>query len=145
LQGGTEISVYAARCLLQMERRTVPGETVAQATAELQAIVAELAAQDATFKATVTPTFSREPFSIAEEADIVQIVDRAAHRHLGRKPDHIGQTFWTDAAIFAEAGFDTVLIGPTGHGLHSDEEWVELDSVLDLAHILADTAVRFCT
>lgn len=144
LQGGTEISVYSANCLLQMERRTVPGETAAQATAEIQAIIDRLAETDATFQATVTPTFGREPFYIGEEAAIVQTLDQVVQAHLGKSPDHIGQTFWTDAAIFAEAGVETVLIGPTGHGLHSAEEWVELDSVLDLAHILAETAVRFC-
>jgi acetylornithine deacetylase len=37
-----------------------------------------------------------------------------------------------------------VLIGPTGAGLHSAEEWVDLQSVYDLAQILAETAVRYC-
>ena len=39
LQGGTEISTYADRCTLKIERRTIPGETVHGATAELQAII----------------------------------------------------------------------------------------------------------
>ena len=30
LQGGTELSTYAARCTLKIERRTIPGETLAQ-------------------------------------------------------------------------------------------------------------------
>ena len=57
---------------------------------------------------------------------------------------HSGQTFWTDAAVFAAAGMETVLIGPSGHGLHSAEEWVDIQSVIDLAAILADTAVIYC-
>lgn len=143
LHGGTELSVYAAHCRLQMERRTVPGETVASATAELQAIIDRLSAADPTFRATVTPTFSRPPFAVNETADIVQAVTQAAETRLGRKPDVIGQLFWTDAAIFAAAGMETMLIGPTGHGLHSAEEWVDLASVVDLAAILADTAVCY--
>ncbi|MBX3058464.1 MAG: ArgE/DapE family deacylase [Anaerolineae bacterium] len=143
LHGGTELSVYAAHCRLQMERRTVPGETVASATAELQAIIDRLSAADPTFRATVTPTFSRPPFAVNETADIVQAATQAAETRLGRKPDVIGQLFWTDAAIFAAAGMETMLIGPTGHGLHSAEEWVDLASVVDLAAILADTAVSY--
>lgn len=144
IHGGREISVYADHCLLQMERRTIPGETVAQATAELQAILDRLAAADETFRGTVEATFHREPFAVTAEAPIVQTLAQAATHRLGYEPEHTGQTFWTDASLFAAAGIDTVLIGPRGHGLHSDEEWVEAQSVLDLAAILAETAVDYC-
>ena len=63
---------------------------------------------------------------------------------LGQAPAHIGQTFWTDAALFAEAGMDAVLLGPKGGGPHSAVEWVDLQSAVDLAQILTETAVRFC-
>jgi len=65
LRGGKEVSIYADHCLLQVERRTVPGETVAQATSELQGIIDLLAEGDSTFKAAVKPTFWREPFEVA--------------------------------------------------------------------------------
>jgi acetylornithine deacetylase len=144
LQGGSEISVYAAHCLLQIERRTAPGESAAAATAELQAIIDQLAEEDPTFQGAVTATFSREPLEIAADAPIVQALESAMSSRLGGKPAHTGQTFWTDAAILSAAGMDTVLVGPIGHGLHSAEEWVDLQSVFDLAHILAQTAIDFC-
>jgi len=144
LRGGKEVSVYAASCLLQMERRTAPGETQDQATAELQEIVDRLSAADETFKATVNPTFRREPFVIEEDAKIVQTLEGALGNRLGQKTPHRGQTFWTDAALFAEAGMETVLIGPTGYGLHSAEEWVDIQSTIDLAYVLAETAIKYC-
>ncbi len=49
IQGGTEISKYAAHCKLTIERRTIPGETVESATAELQEIIDRLVVQDPTF------------------------------------------------------------------------------------------------
>ena len=144
LRGGKEVSIYAASCLLQMERRTAPGETHDQATAELQEIIDRLSAADETFKATVIPTFRREPFVIEEDAEIVQVLERALVNRLGTKSPHRGQTFWTDAALFAEAGIETVLIGPTGYGLHSAEEWVDIQSTIDLAYVLAETAINYC-
>ncbi len=144
LHGGTEISMYAASSHLTLERRTIPGETQAQATAELQAIIDQLAAEDETFKATVKPTFRREPFEISADAPIVQTLEQAITHRLGQKPLHTGQTFWTDAALLAEAGIETALLGPIGQGLHSAEEWVDVQSVVDLAAILAETAVNFC-
>lgn len=144
ITGGTEPSIYSAYCLLKVERRTVSGETEAQITGELQAIIDRLASEDPTFKASVRPVFARESFEIAADAPIVRVVEELTTKRLGQPPEHIGQTFWTDAAILAGAGIDTVLIGPTGHGLHSAEEWVDIQSVLDLAHILAETAISYC-
>jgi acetylornithine deacetylase len=144
IQGGTELSVYPANCRLQVERRTVPGESVEEATAELQAIIDKLSAADPTFHATVTHLFSRAPFEIAADAPIVQALHQAATEHLGDFPSHVGAPFWTDAALLEEAGINTVLMGPTGAGLHSDEEWVDLRSVIDLAAILTGTAIDFC-
>jgi acetylornithine deacetylase len=144
IQGGTEISKYAERCKLTIERRTVPGETVEGATAELQAIIDRLAKQDSTFKATVKATFWREPFEVKKDAEIVQILDKVLDERLGHHPEHTGQTFWTDAALIADAGMETAILGPTGYGLHSTEEWVEMESVSDLAYILAETAIQYC-
>ncbi|MCP4424568.1 MAG: M20/M25/M40 family metallo-hydrolase, partial [Chloroflexi bacterium] len=144
LRGGTEVSMYAARSHLSIERRTIPGETQDQATVELQAIIDQLVAEDETFKATVKPTFRREPFEIEAEAPIALTLEQAITNRLGAKPAHTGQTFWTDAALLVEAGIDTVLLGPIGQGLHSAEEWVDVQSVVDLAAILAETAVNFC-
>jgi acetylornithine deacetylase len=144
IQGGTELSVYPATCHLQLERRTIPGETVEQATAELQAILDRLAAADPTFRAELTTFFNRAPFSVAADAPIVTTLEQAVIRRSGTPPPHVGATFWTDAALLADAGMDTVLIGPIGQGLHSAEEWVDVASVVDLTAILADTAIAFC-
>jgi len=144
IQGGTEISKYAGNCKLTIERRTVPGETVEVCTKELQDIIDRLAEQDSSFKATVKAAFWREPFEVQEDAEIVQIMDKALDERLGHHPEHTGQTFWTDAALIADTGADTVLLGPVGYGLHSAEEWVEMQSVVDLAYVLAKTAIEYC-
>lgn len=144
IQGGTELSVYPAHCVLEMERRTAPGETVEQATQELQAICDRLHAADPSVHLTVTPFLARGPFAIDQDAPIVQVVERHLAQRLGRTPAHVGASFWTDAALLAEAGIPTVILGPVGQGLHSAEEWVDLHSLADLASVLAATAVEFC-
>jgi acetylornithine deacetylase len=144
IQGGTEISIYAAHCLLEIERRTSPGETEPGATKELQAILDDLAAEDPSFRASLKPKFTREPFEVDSQARIVKTLEEVFTRRMGAAPKHSGQTYWTDAAILSKSGMETVLIGPIGSGLHSAEEWVELDSVIDLAYILAYTAANYC-
>ncbi len=144
IQGGTDYSTYSARCLLNVERRIIPGESEPQATQELQDILAKLAETDATFKATVKPFTVRPPFETDPNADIVQTVKTVMTRRFGNAPDIGGVTFWTDAAFLAAAGIDTLLLGPTGHGLHTAEEWVDIASLVDLASILAETSINFC-
>ncbi|HKW99659.1 MAG TPA: ArgE/DapE family deacylase [Bryobacteraceae bacterium] len=144
ISGGTGLSTYAASCKLEIERRSVPGETEAQAVGEIQAIVERLAAADSSFRATVRPFFTRDPFEVSPDAAIVQVIDRATRDVLGREPRHFGDTPWMDAALLAAAGTETVVIGPRGAGAHAAEEWVDLESVAQLAEILVRAALDYC-
>jgi acetylornithine deacetylase len=144
IQGGTGLSTYAARCRLQVERRTVPGETVDGVVAEVRDLADRLSIADPSFEATVRPFFSREPFEVSRDAPIVQALADSAHAVLGHHPAFVGDTPWMDAALLAESGVETVVMGPTGSGEHSEVEWVDLESVVRMAEILARTAVAYC-
>jgi acetylornithine deacetylase len=144
LNGGSGLSTYAASSTVQIERRTIPGETEAQAVAEIQVICDGLAAADPDFHAQVRPFFVRDPFEVPPDAPIVKAVDRAAARVLGRAPAHMGDTPWMDAALLQAAGIETVVFGAAGAGAHADIEWVNVDSVVKLAEILAESAVDYC-
>jgi acetylornithine deacetylase len=142
--GGTGTSTYAAHCRLEIERRTIPGETEASAVGEIQAILDTLAADDASFRARVRPLLSRGSFEAKRESSIVASVHSAATEVLGAPPRIIGEPYWMDAALMADAGIETVVIGPTGAGAHAAKEWVDLASVESLAEILARTAASYC-
>jgi len=144
LRGGTGPSIYAARCHLEIERRTIPGEREAEVVAEVQRIVDRLTDEDPTFQATVRPSLVRGPFEARPGSAVVRAVQDAARSALGASPRVIGQSFWMDAALLADAGVDTVVIGPTGAGAHAVEEWVDMRSVVQLTEILARTARDFC-
>jgi acetylornithine deacetylase len=144
IEGGTGLSTYAASCRLKIERRTVPGETVDAAVEEICAIVNRLAAEDPSFSATVRPFFSREPFEVSPDAAIVRTLRGAASSVLGRAPALVGDTPWMDAALLAAAGVETVVMGPHGAGEHSAIEWVDIETVIQMAEILARTATDYC-
>jgi acetylornithine deacetylase len=144
LSGGTALSVYAARSTLNIERRTIPGESGAQAAAELQAIADRLAAADPTFRAEVRPFFQREPFEAFPDSTLVELTRRAAATALGETRPVMGHTYWMDSALFLATGVDTVVIGPVGGGLHTPDEWVDVESCERLAEILVRTATDYC-
>ena len=111
---------------VRIERRTIPGETEAQALAEIQALLDRLSASDTSFHATVKSFFAREPFEVAVDAPIVKAVQSAASKVLQRPIDPAGVSFWTDAALLAAAGIPTAVFGPIGTGAHAVEEWIDL-------------------
>jgi len=144
IQGGDGLSTYAASCKLQIERRTVPGETETQVLRELRQIADRLAAADATFSSEVRSFFVREPFEVAREAEIVRSLDRSVRKVLGGEPRYMGDTPWMDAALLQAAGVETVVIGPAGGGAHAAMEWVEMESVAQVAGILSEAALDYC-
>lgn len=144
IHGGEGLSTYAASCKLQIERRTIPGETEAQAVREISAIIDNLRAKDPTFDAKVHTFFARDPFEVSPEAPIVRALAQASTRVLGRTPDYMGDTPWMDAALLHAAGIETVVMGPGGGGAHAAVEWVDLESVAQVAEILAETAIEYC-
>jgi acetylornithine deacetylase len=144
ISGGQELSSYPERCVLAIERRTVPGETPEQAEAEVAAILRECAATDPAFRAVVRLGVSREPMETPADAPIIASVALHAADVLGGPVKHIGMPYWTDAASLAAAGIPTVLFGPRGGGMHATHEWVDLESVRQCAALYERVIADIC-
>jgi acetylornithine deacetylase/succinyl-diaminopimelate desuccinylase-like protein len=144
IRGGQEISSYAAACYLQVERRTVPGDTIETIGAEYDAIIRQLQQLDPDFSAMVTTGIIRNPFEVDEDEEIVQVLRSAIIEVRGEEPKYIGKAGWADSALLSEAGIPTTYFGPAGFGAHGAEEWVDIDSLENFATILAATAHAFC-
>lgn len=144
ISGGQELSSYPERCLLSVERRTLPGETPASVEAELLGIIDEVRRSDPSLHATVRRGIDRSPLETREDEQIVQAIQAASVQVLHRPSPISGVPFWTDAAVLAAAGIPSVLFGPAGSGAHAVEEWVDLQSVKTCAEIYLETAMRFC-
>ena len=132
IEGGQEYSSYPARCLLRGERRTVPGEQREQVEAELRGLLGEA-------DATISFPFGRDPMETSADEPIV----RAVQTQTGSRDLH-GAPFWTDAALFAEAGIPAVLYGPRGEGAHAAVEWVEVESLERCRDLYVAVASEFC-
>lgn len=144
IEGGTDWSTYPAGCRLRLERRSIPGETPAEVTAELQKIITTLSVQDPDFNARLRQLLVRRPLETNPESGLVRSLQGAFSEKLNRSPELTGAAYWSDAALLEEAGMEAVLLGPVGGGLHGQEEWVELSSVYELAGVLAAAAAAYC-
>jgi len=143
IEGGRELSSYPDRCALQVERRTIPGEPDTVLASEVKAVLARLSQADPAFTATTTAMFARPPYEIDAAHPLPGVLGASA-RAAGCRAATIGMSFWTDAAVLGGAGIPSVLFGPSGAGLHSVEEWVDLASVRQCRDALAGAIRVWC-
>jgi acetylornithine deacetylase len=134
IEGGIEMSSYPARCVIGLERRTLPGETRDDIDAEVAALGGS----------SHRVTLVREPFEVRQDAEIVTAISDAAAGVLGAAPAIAGASYWADAALIAAAGIPTVMFGPSGDGAHAIEEWVSIADTVAVARTLVATARALC-
>ena len=144
INGGTEISVYPAICELEIERRTLPGENMKTCRLEIAKIIDLAKATDPDFEASFETYFERIPLEVDPNEEIVKSLTANFKAYNQKNPEYKGLSFWTDAALLAQAGIPSVIFGPKGKGLHSAVEYVELESVVNTAEIIANTIIDFC-
>jgi acetylornithine deacetylase len=129
--------------MLQMERRTLPGESGTAGIDEVIRICRELASEDPTFRVNALQKFSRPGYEIPQNHELTRTLAESLSK-VGGAPVVAGASFWTDAAILGLAGIPSVLFGPGGAGLHSVEEHVVLADVLCCRDTLVELTGAFC-
>ena len=144
IEGGAELSSYPARCVLRIERRTLPGERAADVERELDALLDRCRAADPQLRAERRTLLVREPFEVDPDHALVRAVRDAAAEVLPEAPRVGGASFWADAAFIAAAGTPTVMLGPGGEGAHAMEEWVSLADTEAVVRALVAVAGRVC-
>ncbi len=144
INGGIELSTYPDHCKIELERRTLPEETLEIVDKEIKDIISELCLNDNQFKADHEIFFYRPGLEILKDESIVQSIIKASQKVLNRKPRFMGFSGWMDSALIAGAGIPTAIIGPKGSGAHSAVEYVDFKSVVKAARIYLNTILDFC-
>lgn len=145
ISGGVELSTYPPDCTLKAEWRTLPRQDDKELMIRVQRVIDRQSERDEHFGAKLTQLLTRYPFEISPRAKIVQSVVSSSEEVLGITPEFSGMSGWGDSGLFAEAGIDVILYGPSGDGAHAREEWVDLQSVNEVAAVLVRTAQKFCS
>lgn len=142
IKGGSAPFTYADQCKMIFERRTLPGENKDEMLQSLKAINEKLLKKQ--IKAEVSTLMWRDGFEGDKEGPMVTSLRDAFKDVTGQNAHFIGHTWWEDSALISDIGIDTVIFGPTGHGLHSAIEWVDIKSVITMADILYQTVSDYC-
>jgi acetylornithine deacetylase len=145
IEGGLGISTYPDRCVLRLERRTLPGESAPQTLEEVRAACERVRARRATLDAEVTLEFAQGPSDVPTDAPVVRALTSALEG-AGEPVRVEGMSAWTDAALLNDAGIPAICFGPGDIALaHAAEEWVELAEIERATKVLARLVRAWCT
>ena len=134
INGGTAPNVVPDSCIVRFDRRMVPGETIPQALAEVDAVLAQLF-EDFGLRATRSDPWLELPaVEMSEDHPLVQAGLSACTHPGGGSPPHAeGVPYCTDANILTgHAALPSIVLGPGSiDQAHSPEEWVDVQEVRD--------------
>ena len=144
VNGGREMSSYPARCTLRLERRTVPSESADSVAEEIEEIISRLSTEDPAFHASSRVMLVRNPWQADPRSQIVKTTAAAIEAVTGAPSATMTQTGWLDSALLGDVGIPTVICGPSGEGLHSEVESIDVTSLGTCTEIYAEIIRRFC-
>ncbi|MEV4312093.1 M20/M25/M40 family metallo-hydrolase [Actinocrispum sp. NPDC049592] len=144
ISGGREESTIPDRCVITVERRYLPGDTLLALERAIEDLLAECRDADSELEVSAKTTFVRRPLETPHDTEVLPVLMAAAKDVTGARPKIAGASYWADSAFISAAGIPTVLYGPGGEGAHADVEWVSIAETVACARTLTETAVNFC-
>lgn len=144
IEGGTGMSTYPDRCVVRLERRTLPGEVGEAAADEVRRAIEAVRATHPEVDADVALMMSQDPSDVAIDAPVMRALE-ASLRESGEPVRIAGMSAWTDAALLNAAGIPAICFGPGDISLaHAAEEYIPLEEIDRAVSVLAALASRWC-
>jgi len=143
IQGGTGHNTVAERCTMVVDRRLLPGDTAASAEAGIRALVDRIGDPDLRYD--IEPDVYGEASELDRSHPFVDAVQAATTAVLGSPAPVVGMRFTTDARFVRnQARIPTVVCGPGEIGqAHTNDEWVEVERLVDAAAVFAELFASF--
>jgi acetylornithine deacetylase/succinyl-diaminopimelate desuccinylase len=154
IKGGTQPSTVAGDCILQIDRRWVPGENYSDIIKEFRNIIDELKRKDPEFEAQLSVMevsemekgYIHEAMEIDPNHPIVEIVSEASHKVRSMKPEKVSFTAWSDGGLLCNyAKIPTIIYGPGDlESAHSASECLEISHIIPATLVYALSSIEFC-
>jgi succinyl-diaminopimelate desuccinylase len=142
IAGGDRPPMVPNTCVVQLDRRWLPGEEHSEVLAEIRAVAEGMREADPRVDVTVdemdgTGTFVHTPLDCpADNPYVGKLCDIT-----GGEP--VGLQFWTDGALLAQHGTPSVVCGPGDIAqAHSLDEWVTVEQLHRAEEVYAAFADR---
>jgi acetylornithine deacetylase/succinyl-diaminopimelate desuccinylase len=153
IKGGTQPSSVADSCIIQIDRRYLPGENVEGVIKEYQDIIDEIKAEDKEFKAEIIrmdsnlmDEFDHAPLIAQPDSDIAKTVYNVLKEFVNKEPNIEKRRGWTDAGVLSTYGkIPTVVTGPGDLKYsHAKNEKIPVVDLTNYVEIYTKIAEEFC-
>ena len=143
ITGGEKVNIIPASCSVEIDRRSIPGETPEDLIAQLESAVELAKTRYPELTATVELMFAGMPFEVDPTSELVTTVSDAIAGVLDKPAELVGFRGASDARFLAEMGAQTIVLGPGDIATaHTAREFINLDELescaLIYAHAFAD-------
>jgi len=141
IRGGTIVSTVPDYCELEIDRRTLPGESREDVYRELESLITAIARSHPQFKYEIEgPTIDVQPLDVSADNPIINSVLSAYKSVTGNLIETSAFVGGTDAPHF---GFATLIFGAGSlQQAHSTNEYVELDEMLVATKVYLSAAIK---
>lgn len=140
IHGGAKLNIIPASCVIEVDRRTIPGESNDDVIAQFEAAIERARASYPDIDATVEIVDSGMPFEIDAGSSLVQTMATATAEVTGHETEIIGFRGASDARFLVERGAEVIVFGPGDISVaHTANEFIDLDGLADgaLAYAVA--------
>lgn len=134
IHGGVQVNFVPERCVIELDRRLIPGETWQEAYHHYQQVVDRLMEQDSTVEIVMhQPMLTDLPLNCPSDSSVVrQLSSILTSMNLDGQPQ--GVPFGSDASKFAAIGIPSIIFGPGSiDQAHAAIEFVECQQVVTAA------------
>ena len=151
IKGGTQPSTVAGDCILQLDRRWIPGESPESITDEIKEIIKKLQKDDPELKGEVSIMRNEGndegfPYLVCESsAKIVQSLMEATSNIMNSAKISYFPA-WTDGALLSHiGGMETVVFGPGDlASAHSEKEFCPIEDIINACKVYVYTILDIC-
>jgi acetylornithine deacetylase len=144
IQGGIQVNQVPEFCVIEVDRRVLPGETREEIQQQFADLLGELQQTDPALDIEMeSPMLEDFPLETSDKARIVQVATEVCQ--LMHRPCRlVGVPFASDASKIARAGIPSIIWGPGNiDRAHARDEYVELDQVVLATELYARTILAF--
>lgn len=135
IDGGVSVNTVPDQCVIEIDRRLLPGEKPEEAPKQFEAFLKRHPAID--FPFSCDPVWLNcPPLTSAGSEEIKQLLSASITAVLGTH-DVIAVPFGTDASTIAEVGIPAVVFGPGDIAqAHTCDEWIDIEEMEKAEEIL---------
>lgn len=143
IRGGTQSNVVPAACMIEIDRRLLPGESAEAITAAMRGQLDALKAKTPTFAYTLQALQHYEPLEVPTDSAACRLAAEACGRVLPAAK-FVTAPWSSNAGVFAALGVPCVLFGPGSiQQAHTKDEYIDLRELEQAVDVYA-AIIRQC-